>query len=115
MTPEMFAGYHPDQPRALLGPRIPLPESQTTQEAAPFSMEMVQGSIPIFPRPHQRGHLGFINNQMFEIVGVGETILLPGLSGATVPLDGESGSVMLLEGVSRATILLPGEKKRGSG
>lgn len=43
---EMIQGSKPDQPRLFLGPRIPLPVSQTTHVAAPFSAEMVAGASP---------------------------------------------------------------------
>lgn len=43
---EMVIGARPDRPRILLGPRIPLPVSQTTHIAAPFSADMVEGWGP---------------------------------------------------------------------
>jgi hypothetical protein len=46
MTPEMFAGWHPDTNRQKLAPRIPLPLAQTTHTSAPFGHEMVQGAQP---------------------------------------------------------------------
>lgn len=53
---EMVAGSKPDRPRIFLGPRIPLPVSQTTPVAAPLSIEMTAGSAPtrnrafVFPK-----------------------------------------------------------------
>lgn len=46
MTPEQFAGHHPDKPRIQLGPRIPLPVSQTTQVDVPISLDMLRGYQP---------------------------------------------------------------------
>ena len=46
MTPEMWAGHHPDQSRAWLAPRIPLPLSQTSHQAAAVSPDMVDGWQP---------------------------------------------------------------------
>src|SRR5579862_3289353 len=42
----MTQGVTTPKPRLFLAPRIPLPFSQTTQVSAPFSAEMVVGSIP---------------------------------------------------------------------
>lgn len=57
---EMSAGYHPDQPpRLQLGIRIPLPISQTTHDAAPFTVDMVQGWIPLRARPFIPAHMGW--------------------------------------------------------
>ena len=46
MTPEMWAGWHPDTSRAWLAPRLPLPISQPTHDVAPFSPEMAAGWQP---------------------------------------------------------------------
>lgn len=43
---EMFVGSKPEKPRILLGARIPLPVSQTTQVDAPFQPTMAQGQKP---------------------------------------------------------------------
>lgn len=45
LSPEMTVGSRPDSPRVQLGPRIPLPWSQTTHVSAPFAPEMVQGAV----------------------------------------------------------------------
>lgn len=59
MTPEQFAGWHPDTARAWLAPKIPLPISQPTHTAAPFGHEMVAGSKPDQARVFQRPRLGW--------------------------------------------------------
>lgn len=71
MTPEMFAGWHPDTFRQRLAPRIPLPQSQTTHTAAPFSQEMVQGAQPPFGRTKQYGKqiIGWIQGLIDGLFG----------------------------------------------
>lgn len=55
---EMVVGYHPDKPRIQLGPRIPLPVSQTTPVVAPVTVDMLQGSHPDRPRPFRSWTIG---------------------------------------------------------
>jgi hypothetical protein len=71
MTPEMFAGWHPDQSRAWLAPRIPLPISQPTHVSAPFSPEMVAGHQPPIARAKQYGRqiVGWIQGLIDGLFG----------------------------------------------
>lgn len=47
---EQVLGSKPDRNRQRLGPRIGQPSSQVTHTAAPFSVEMAQGAIPLQAR-----------------------------------------------------------------
>jgi hypothetical protein len=68
MTPDMFAGWHPDTHRIRLAPRIPLPASQTTHVAAAFSPDMVEGHQPPSARPHVIGKFGWHTSQPTFVV-----------------------------------------------
>jgi hypothetical protein len=50
MTPEVFAGWHPDRPRLFVAPKIALPLSQPSHVPAAFSPEMIAGHHPDSPR-----------------------------------------------------------------
>jgi hypothetical protein len=59
MTPEVFAGWHPDKNRAFLPPKLGWNTAQLTHVNAPFGTEMVAGAHPDKPRIflHPNSHL----------------------------------------------------------
>jgi hypothetical protein len=70
MTPEMFAGWHPDGNRQLLGIRIPLPIAQPTHTVAPITLDMLQGSRPDQPRLPFIAKVGWVDSQLTLLVAM---------------------------------------------
>lgn len=64
---EMVIGWHPDQPRIFIAPRIPLPVSQPTHVQAAFSPDMVAGFHPDQPRPYAAPKFGLMVSQLSHV------------------------------------------------
>lgn len=86
---EMTYGSKPDRaPRLLRGARIPLPVSQTTPIAAPFTPSMTYGSMPL----RNRERLPLRTGWLFRHVSEGTTVVIYGSAPRTVNTDAQFGT-----------------------
>lgn len=68
MTPEMFAGWHPDTPRLPFIAKRGLQSNQTTFDAAPFTPDMVAGWHADRPRLPFAAKYGWQDSQLTFLV-----------------------------------------------